>query len=88
MLYYNLHQWLNKYIENYGYGKGHFIRKTTKPVPTATPTPTPTPTKEPTPKPGDPYNAKDYVDPDDFYYDYYDDFIDYEEAEEYWEDEQ
>ena len=34
----------------------------------------------------DPYNAKDYATPDDFYYDYYDDFYDYDEAEEYWED--
>lgn len=32
----------------------------------------------------DPYNAKDYVHPDDFYYDYFDDFIDFEEAEDYW----
>lgn len=34
----------------------------------------------------DPYNAKDYAHPDDFYYDYYDDFWDYEDAEEYWEE--
>ena len=86
--YYNLHQWLNKYIENYGYKNGHFIRKTTKPVSTATLTPTPTPVKKPTPNPkkdDDPYDAKDYLDPDDFYYV---DFIDYEEAEEYWEENQ
>ncbi len=31
----------------------------------------------------DEYNAGDYSHPDDFYYDYYDDFIDYEEAEDY-----
>lgn len=36
----------------------------------------------------DPYNAKDYVHPDDFYYDYYDDFYDYEDAEDYWESNQ
>lgn len=33
----------------------------------------------------DPYGAADYYDPDDFYFDYYDDFWDYEDAEEYWE---
>ncbi len=32
---------------------------------------------------GDSYNAKDYDHADDFYYDYYDDFSDYEEAEDY-----
>lgn len=32
---------------------------------------------------GDLYNAKDYDHADDFYYDYYDDFSDYEEAEDY-----
>ena len=32
----------------------------------------------------DPYNAKDYATPEDFYYDHYDDFYDYDEAEEYW----
>ena len=33
----------------------------------------------------DPYDAKSYAHPDDFYYDYYNDFWDYEDAEEYWE---
>ena len=32
----------------------------------------------------DEYNAADYVDPDDFYYDHYDDFFDYEDAEDYY----
>ncbi|MGN0115180.1 MAG: hypothetical protein ACI396_07615 [Acutalibacteraceae bacterium] len=32
----------------------------------------------------DPYDAKDYVDAEDFYYDHYDDFFDYEEAEDYY----
>ena len=36
------------------------------------------------PKDDDPYDAKDYVDADDFYYDHYDDFFDYEDAEDYW----
>lgn len=35
-------------------------------------------------KNNDPYDAKDYVDPDDFYYDHYDDFYDYEDAEDYY----
>ena len=34
----------------------------------------------------DPYNAKDYSDPEDFYEDYYDDFYDYEDAEDYYYD--
>lgn len=34
----------------------------------------------------DPYNARDYAHPDDFYYDHYDDFVDFEEAEDYWDD--
>ena len=34
----------------------------------------------------DPYNASDCSDPDDLYEDYYDDFLDYDEAEEYWDD--
>ena len=53
---------------------------------------TPRPTQKPTPRQttrprsdDDPYHASDYVHPDDFYYEYYDDFVDYEEAEEYWE---
>ncbi|MCR5088709.1 MAG: hypothetical protein K6C08_04255 [Oscillospiraceae bacterium] len=33
----------------------------------------------------DPYHASDYAHPEDFYDWYYDDFYDYEEAEEYWE---
>ena len=37
-------------------------------------------------KSSDPYGAKDYDDPDDFYFDYPDDFIDYDEARDYWED--
>ena len=34
----------------------------------------------------DPYNAKDYANEDDFWEDYYNDFIDFDEAEQYWED--
>ena len=63
------------------------------PQPTATPkraTPTPRPTATPrrssSKTNSDPYNAKDYSNPDFFYDDYYDDFYDYDEAEEYWED--
>ena len=32
----------------------------------------------------DPYDAYEYYDPEDFYYDHYDDFFDYEDAEDYW----
>jgi hypothetical protein len=54
----------------------------------ATPEPTPRPTTKPTAKPesSDPYHASDYSHPEDFYYDYYDDFWDYEDAEDYWEE--
>ena len=34
----------------------------------------------------DQYNARDYSNPEDFYGDNYDDFSDYDEAEQYWED--
>ena len=37
-----------------------------------------------TKKQSDPYNASDYSDPEDFYYDNEDDFWDYEEAEDYY----
>ena len=34
----------------------------------------------------DPYNAKDYANEDDFWEDYYNDFIDFDEAEQYWDE--
>ena len=34
----------------------------------------------------DPYNARDYAHPDDFYDWYEDDFWDYEDAEDYWDE--
>lgn len=34
----------------------------------------------------DPYDASEYSNPDDFYDDHFDDFFDYDEAEEYWMD--
>ncbi|HBL41537.1 MAG TPA: hypothetical protein DDY98_08290 [Ruminococcaceae bacterium] len=37
-----------------------------------------------TKKQDDPYNAKDYAHADDFYEDHYDDFFDYEDAEDYY----
>ncbi len=63
-------------------------------APRSTPRTTPTPTPHPVPSyrvgtvspTGDPYHVEDYVHPDDFYYEYWDDFSDYEEAEEYWEE--
>ncbi|MBR3263245.1 MAG: hypothetical protein IKF93_09055 [Lachnospiraceae bacterium] len=33
----------------------------------------------------DPYNAKDYANEDDFWEDYYNEFIDFDEAEQYWD---
>ncbi len=69
------------WMERYGGGLPKVVN------PTSTPAPTPRHTNRP--KSGesnsDPYNAKSYPHPDDFYYDHYDDFWDYEEAEEYWE---
>lgn len=50
-----------------------------KPKPSKTPTP---------PKKEDPYNVYDYTDPEDFYYDNYDDFWDYEDAEDYFNEHQ
>lgn len=35
-------------------------------------------------KKSDPYDVYDYSDPEDFYYDNYDDFWDYEDAEDYY----
>ena len=37
-------------------------------------------------KSSDPFDAKDYDDPDDFYFDYPDDFVDYDDAADYWEE--
>jgi|GEM_PF-3195776 len=37
---------------------------------------------------GDPFDAASYSDPDDFYYDHPDDFYDYEDAEDYWDEQQ
>ena len=69
------------------YGGGLPMQKAPDVTPTPTPRPTPKPTPRPTAKPqtSDPYHAGDYAHPEDFYYDYYDDFWDYEDAEEYWE---
>ena len=69
------------------------VRVTPRPTPTAKPTSTPRPSSIPKPrstaKPkstADPYQASDYAHPEDFYDWYYDDFWDYEDAEDYWED--
>ena len=40
-------------------------------------------TKTTTKKSADPYDVYDYDDPDDFYFDNYEDFYDYEDAEDY-----
>lgn len=69
------------------YGGGLPTQKAPDVTPKPTPRPTPKPTPRPTTKPqtSDPYHASDYAHPEDFYYDYYDDFWDYEDAENYWE---
>ncbi len=62
---------------------------TQKPMSTPKPAATPRAISNPTPAAwDDDLDAKDYSHPDDFYYDHYDDFFDYEDAEEYWEDHQ
>ena len=58
--------------------EGKTSKKTTKKYTTKRTT-----TKKTTTKKYDPYDAADYYDPEDFYYDHYDDFFDYEEAEDY-----
>lgn len=56
-------------------------------TPHATNTPRTTPKPSAKPKPSsDPYHASDYYHPEDFYEYYYDDFWDYEDAEDYWEE--
>ncbi len=65
------------------YGGGLPGKATTSPTPTSTPKRSSTTT---TANKDDPYNAGDYSDPDDFYFDHYDDFWDFEDAEDYWED--
>ena len=52
----------------------------------STPRPTATPKRSTSKSNSDPYNAGDYNNPEFFYDDWYDDFYDYDEAEEYWED--
>ena len=43
-----------------------------------------TPYRSPSKDDDDPYNAKDYSNEEDFYYDHYDDFFDYYDAEDYY----
>lgn len=73
------------WMEDYGGGLPTAKAPDVTPRPTPKPTPRPTPKPSATPKKSDPYHASDYSHPDDFYYDYYDDFWDYEDAEDYWE---
>ena len=72
-------------------GKDHFVRTEKKKQ--TTPTPTPGPTGTPSGSSGtggkrrktfEYYGVENYDDPEDFYYDYEDDFEDYEDAEDYW----
>ena len=68
------------------YSAAYALWKTVTPSPRPTATPGRTTTTQRSSSNIDPYYAKDYSHPDDFYYDYYDDFLDYEDAEEYWEE--
>ncbi len=69
--------------------KNHTPRPTVKPDnrPTSVPGSIPRPTQKSSSSSNksDPYDAKSYAHPDDFYYDYREDFWDYEDAEDYWE---
>lgn len=67
------------WMQRYGGGLPSTTASTSKPTSTPRPTATPNPMEN-----DDPYNAKGYSDPDDFYYDHYDDFWEYEDAEDYW----
>ena len=76
-------------MERYGGGlpaqaESSSPRTTTQPASRPSPSPTPRPTVKTAAD--DPYHAGDYAHPDDFYEDHYDDFWDYEDAEDYWED--
>ncbi len=85
---YRTHNGLNSlcdycaWMKKYGSGLPASARPTATPRPTVKPTPRPS-TK---PRTDDPYHASDYYHADDFYYDYYDDFWDYEDAEDYWKE--
>ncbi len=72
-------------------------KKQTTPAPTSAPGSTPTSAPKPTGTPSgssgtggkrrktfEYYGVEEYDDPEDFYYDYEDDFEDYEDAEDYW----
>jgi hypothetical protein len=81
------------YFDSSGYKySGGYSSKTTGTAPKATSTPPKATTKprstKPTSAAEDPFDAASYPHPDDFYYDHYNDFWDYEDAEEYWESHQ
>ncbi len=72
-----------QWMERYGGGLPTNRYTTAKPKTTTKATAKPKTTSAP--KKSDPYNASDYSHVDDFYYDHYDDFFDYEDAEEYFD---
>ncbi len=65
------------------YGWGYFWTEDIKPIWNGT-NPYKNKKSSSTKKKEDPYNVNDYSDPEDFYYDNYDDFWEYEEAEDYY----
>ena len=79
----NMHE--NLFIRPYSPSRGSSL--TPKPFATPKPKATPKPAQSRSgTKEKDPYDASDYSHADDFYYDHYDDFWDYEDAEDYWEE--
>ena len=65
------------------YGWGYFWTEYIKPIWNGT-NPYKNKKSNSSKKKEDPYNVNDYSDPEDFYYDNYDDFWEYEEAEDYY----
>lgn len=73
-----------KWMQRYGGGlptsSGYASYSYSTKAPRATAKPKATTSKD------DPYRASDYAHADDFYYDHWDDFIDFEEAEDYYDE--
>ena len=73
-----------RWMERYGGGLPTSSNTSASSATTTKPSYTRPATYSPSTKDDDPYHAKSYSDPEDFYYDYYDDFWEFEEAEDYW----
>lgn len=74
-----------RWMERYGGGLATSSNTSASSATTTKPSYTrPATSSSSTKKDDDPYHAKSYSNPEDFYYDYYDDFWEFEEAEDYW----